>query len=153
MTMADKIVVMQGGHVEQIGTPLDLYDRPANVFVAGFIGSPSMNFLKGQIAGGAFAVGDLSLPLPTTRGASEGAKMVYGIRPEHWRLDDAGIAATVKLVEPTGSETQVVVEFADHRVVCAFRERVTARPGEVLHITPDPAAAHLFDDATGKRLA
>jgi multiple sugar transport system ATP-binding protein len=132
MTMADKIVVMQGGHVEQIGTPLDLYDRPANVF---------------------FAVGDLSLPLPTTRGASEGAKMVYGIRPEHWRLDDAGIAATVKLVEPTGSETQVVVEFADHRVVCAFRERVTARPGEVLHITPDPAAAHLFDDATGKRLA
>ncbi len=153
MTMADKIVVMQGGNVEQIGAPLDLYDRPANLFVAGFIGSPAMNFLKGRIQGGAFRVGDMLLPLGSTRGVAEGMPVVYGIRPEHWRLDDGGIPATVRLVEPTGSETQVVAEFAGHRVVCAFRERVTARPGEILCITPDPACVHLFDDATGMRLA
>ncbi len=153
MTMADKIVVMQGGHVEQIGAPLELYDRPANMFVAGFIGSPAMNFIKGEIASGGFRVGKISLPLPDTRGASEGAAVVYGIRPEHWRLDAAGLAATVRLVEPTGSETQVVAEIDGHRVVCAFRERVLETPGETIHILPDPACAHLFDGATGKRLS
>jgi multiple sugar transport system ATP-binding protein len=152
MTMADKIVVMQGGHVEQIGAPLDLYDRPANMFVAGFIGSPAMNFLKGRIEGGAFRVGGLSLPLPDTRGAPEGTPVVYGIRPEHWRLDSAGVPAVVRLVEPTGSETQVVAEVEGTRVVCAFRERVLQHPGEILHMTPDPGCVHLFDDATGIRL-
>jgi len=152
MTMADKIVVMQGGHVEQIGAPLDLYDRPANMFVAGFIGSPAMNFLKGRIEGGAFRIGGLSLPLPDTRGAPEGTPVVYGIRPEHWRLDSAGVPAVVRLVEPTGSETQVVAEVEGTRVVCAFRERVLQHPGEILHMTPDPGCVHLFDDATGIRL-
>jgi multiple sugar transport system ATP-binding protein len=153
MTMADKIVVMQGGHVEQIGAPLDLYDTPANLFVAGFIGSPAMNFIKGHICNNAFQLGQLSLPLPSTRGVEEGKPVIYGIRPEHWMLDAAGVPATVRLVEPTGSETQVVAEIEGHRVVCAFRERVTHRPGEILHITPDPNSAHLFDDATGVRLA
>jgi multiple sugar transport system ATP-binding protein len=152
MTMADKIVVMQGGHVEQIGAPLDLYDRPANMFVAGFIGSPAMNFLKGRIEAGAFRTGGLSLPLPDTRGAPEGTQVVYGIRPEHWRLDSAGVPAVVRLVEPTGSETQVVAEVEGTRVVCAFRERVLQHPGEILHMTPDPGCVHLFDDATGIRL-
>jgi multiple sugar transport system ATP-binding protein len=153
MTMADKIVVMQRGHVEQIGAPLDLYDRPANLFVAGFIGSPAMNFLTGHIAGQTFQIGDIRLPLPSTRGAPDGTKIVYGIRPEHWRLDSAGIGAIVRLVEPTGAETQVVAEFAGTRIVCAFRERITQRPGELLHMTPNPDCAHLFDDATGRRLS
>ncbi len=152
MTMADKIVVMQGGHVEQIGAPLDLYDTPANIFVAGFIGSPAMNFIKGHIRSNAFQVAGLSLPLPNTRGASEGTAVTYGIRPEHWKLDAAGVPAIVRLVEPTGSETQVVAEVEGHRVVCAFRERISERPGDTLHITPDPACAHLFDAATGMRL-
>jgi multiple sugar transport system ATP-binding protein len=152
MTMADKIVVMQGGHVEQIGAPLELYDRPANMFVAGFIGSPSMNFLKGSIQGGKFHVGDLSLPLPLIGSAPEGSPVVYGIRPEHWRLDPAGVAAKVRVVEPTGSETQVMAELEGHPIVCAFRERITEHYGESLHITPDPACAHLFDAETGKRL-
>jgi multiple sugar transport system ATP-binding protein len=151
MTMADKIVVMQGGHVEQIGAPLELYDRPANLFVAGFIGSPAMNFLRGRIHGGMCVVGDDRLALPDGRGA-EGMDVVYGMRPEHWRLDSAGIATTVKLVEPTGSETQVVVELAGQKIVCAFRERITERPGETLHISPDPDQAHLFDAASGLRL-
>src|SRR6201999_2277414 len=105
MTMADKIVVMQGGHVEQIGAPLELYDRPENIFVAGFIGSPAMNFLKGQISDGAFAMGDLSLALPGAGRAAEGTQVVYGVRPEHWRLDPEGVPATVRVVEPTGAET------------------------------------------------
>jgi multiple sugar transport system ATP-binding protein len=153
MTMADKIVVMQGGHVEQIGAPLDLYDRPANLFVAGFIGSPAMNFLKGKVVAGGVAIGDLSLDLPHGSRAQDGMNVVYGIRPEHWRLDDAGIPSTVRVVEPTGSETLVVADLADHRVVCAFRERVQAHPGEILRISPNLDAAHLFDEASGIRLA
>src|SRR6202158_5192015 len=97
MTMADKIVVMQGGHVEQIGAPLDLYDRPANLFVAGFIGSPAMNFLKGKVVAGGVAIGDFSLDLPHGSRAQDGMNVVYGIRPEHWRLDDAGIPSTVRV--------------------------------------------------------
>jgi multiple sugar transport system ATP-binding protein len=153
MTMADKIVVMHAGHVEQIGAPLELYDRPANMFVAGFIGSPAMNFLKGKVANGGIAIGDLSLDVPHGSSARDGMDVIYGIRPEHWRLDDAGLPSTVRVVEPTGSETQVVADLAGHRIVCAFRERVQAHPGEILRISPDPSATHLFDEASGMRLA
>jgi multiple sugar transport system ATP-binding protein len=152
MTMADKIVVMNGGNVEQIGAPLDLYDRPNNLFVAGFIGSPSMNFLKGEAAGGQFHSGGISLPLPPTNRGSDGQKLVYGIRPEHWRLDPGGVGATVVVVEPTGSETQVIARLGDQPIVAAFRERVSARPGDILHMSPDPAVVHLFDEASGMRL-
>ena len=152
MTMADKIVVMHGGHVEQIGTPLELYDRPNNMFVAGFIGSPAMNFLKGQVVGGVFQAGDQTLPLPPGLEGLEGRALVYGIRPEHWRLATHGIAARVVVVEPTGSETQVIMRIADTPVTGAFRERISARPGDDLHILPDLDCVHLFDDATGARL-
>jgi multiple sugar transport system ATP-binding protein len=152
MTMADKIVVMNGGNVEQIGAPLDLYDRPTNLFVAGFIGSPAMNFLKGEAAGGQFHSGGFDLPMPTVTRGSNGQKLVYGVRPEHWRLDRGGVGATVVVVEPTGSETQVFARLGDQQIVAAFRERVSARPGEILHISPDPAVVHLFDEASGMRL-
>jgi multiple sugar transport system ATP-binding protein len=152
MTMADKIVVMHGGHVEQVGAPLELYDRPSNLFVAGFIGSPAMNFLKGHVSGGAFDVNGTSFPLPPHANGADGAKLVYGVRPEHWSLTGNGIPATVRVVEPTGSETQVMAEVAGSPIVCAFRERVTARPGEVIHVAPDPALVHLFDEGTGMRL-
>jgi multiple sugar transport system ATP-binding protein len=150
MTMADKIVVMNSGNVEQIGAPLDLYDRPANLFVAGFIGSPAMNFLNGKVEGGSFkAEGGTSLPLPRTSNGSDGTPAVYGVRPEHFQLNPSGLPATVHVVEPTGSETQVVAEFAG----CAFRERISAKPGETIRISPDPALVHLFDAATGQRAA
>jgi multiple sugar transport system ATP-binding protein len=153
MTMADKIVVMNGGNVEQIGAPLELYDNPANLFVAGFIGSPAMNFLKGKVDGGAFrSEHGTSLPLPSTRGVSEGSPIVYGIRPEHFQLN-GGVPARVSVIEPTGSETQVMAEFAGTPIIAAFRERVLARPGETIQITPDPAMVHLFDAATGLRLS
>jgi multiple sugar transport system ATP-binding protein len=128
------------------------------LFVAGFIGSPAMNFLDGHIEGGAFTSGSVKLPLPPGTPNGEARPAIYGIRPEHWRLDDGGVPATVQVVEPTGSETQVLVKLGDATVhgdaklLCAFRERITARPGETLRISPDPAVAHLFETATGARL-
>ena len=154
MTMADKIVVMNAGNVEQTGAPLDLYDRPNNLFVAGFIGSPAMNFLKGSITGGSFrADGGAALPLPGKAISAEGMPIVYGVRPEHFMLDSQGLPAKVHVVEPTGSETQVMAEFAGTPIVCAFRERVSAKPGETIHITADPALVHLFDAGSGQRVS
>jgi len=153
MTMADKIVVMHAGHVEQIGAPLDLYDRPTNLFVAGFIGSPSMNFLPGRVTGGQFQAGDIAWPLPQAGGfPAEDAPTVYGIRPEHLRLAAGGIPAMVQVIEPTGSETHVIARVGDVPVMCAFRERLSARPGETISIMPDLASAHLFSQETGRRL-
>src|SRR5215472_324110 len=154
MTMADKIVVMNAGNVEQIGAPLELYDRPANLFVAGFIGSPAMNFLNGRIEAGAFrSVSGEALPLPGGPNGSDGRPAVYGVRPEHFQLSPSGLPAIVHVVEPTGSETQVVAEFAGASVICAFRERISAKPGETIRITPDPALVHVFDASTGQRAA
>jgi multiple sugar transport system ATP-binding protein len=153
MTMADKIVVMHDGIVEQIGAPLDLYDRPSNLFVAGFIGSPSMNFIKGRAMAGRFiSDGGADLPLPSARHVADGAALTYGIRPEHLRLDAGGIEAEVVLIEPTGSETQVVVSLAGQEITGVFRERVTAAPGERIRLAPDIGLIHLFDSETGQRL-
>jgi multiple sugar transport system ATP-binding protein len=152
MTMADKIVVMHGGNVEQVGTPLELYDRPANQFVAGFIGSPAMNFLKGRIDLGAFHVGGITLKLPGNSAGSAGDGVIYGVRPEHWSIDPEGVEAVVTLVEPTGPETQVMARVAGEPVLCAFRERILPKPGEIIRISPTPSAVHLFDQKTGARL-
>ncbi len=153
MTMADTIVVMNGGNVEQIGAPLELYDHPANLFVAGFIGSPAMNFLRGRIERGAFAAdGGVALPLPHGPNGVDGRPAVYGIRPEHFELRGDGVPATVHVIEPTGSETQVMADFAGTPIVCAFRERLSARPGETIRVAADPSLVHLFDAGTGQRL-
>ncbi|MBR0647173.1 ABC transporter ATP-binding protein [Plastoroseomonas hellenica] len=152
MTMADKIVVMEHGYIRQAGPPLELYDTPANLFVAGFIGSPAMNLIEGEIRDGAFHTEDgTAWPLPPGSKAAPGP-VVYGVRPEHLRLDPQGIAATVQVVEPTGSETQVMMRVGGTPLTGAFRERVSARHGEVLNITPEPALVHLFDKGTGERI-
>ncbi len=150
--MADQIVVMNGGNIEQAGPPLELYDRPANLFVAGFIGSPAMNLVKGKIGNGGFeADGGAVLPLPP---GTRGSAGVYGIRPEHFQLcQDDGMEATVVLVEPTGSETQVIVRIRETTLLCAFRERVSARPGATIRIMPDMDLVHLFEAGSGRRLA
>jgi multiple sugar transport system ATP-binding protein len=153
MTMADKIVVMNGGNIEQIGKPLELYDNPVNLFVAGFIGSPAMNMLKGTITGGVMRTEDGTVwPLPSNGKPPREGPTVYGVRPEHFHLDAGGIPATVQVVEPTGSETQVLMRVGEQSMVGAFRERITARPGEVLPVRPDPGLIHLFDQQTGQRL-
>ncbi len=155
MTMADKIVVMEHGYIRQAGPPLELYDRPANIFVAGFIGSPAMNLLDGRIEHGAFHTPDgVSWPLPQggmVQNAPDGPA-VYGIRPEHFRLAGDGMQARVTLVEPMGSETQVMMRIGETAVNGVFRERITARPGDTLPVAPAAAMAHLFSKQTGERL-
>jgi multiple sugar transport system ATP-binding protein len=153
MTMADKIVVMRDGIVEQIGAPLDLYDKPDNIFVAGFIGSPAMNLLEGRIDGGTFlTTGGLRLPLPANHSAPSGRPLVYGLRPEHITLSDTGVPVEVVVVEPTGSETLIVVKGGHTELDCLFRSRILPKPGETLRILPDMAHAHLFDAESGRRL-
>jgi len=161
MTMADKIVVMRDGRVEQTGSPLELYDHPVNRFVAGFIGSPAMNFLPGVLrrANGSARVefGDgLWLPAPPQAStAQDGQQVLYGTRPEHMQLasGDEGVATEVVVVEPTGADTQVFSKLAGVQVTSMFRERHDFRPGETIRLRPDPVRAHLFDAASGARLA
>jgi len=152
MTMADKIVVMHDGIVEQIGAPLELYDRPMNLFVAQFIGSPAMNVLEGRIESSGFAMGDLILPIQNAPAASVGRPAYYGIRPEHFRLSHDGMPIEVIVTEPTGSETLVVAKAGGREISCVFRERIGAGPGEIIHVQPDPALVHLFDRETGRRI-
>ena len=157
MTMADRIVVMRDGHIAQVGAPLELYDRPANVFVAGFIGSPAMNLLPGVVRkdGGAPAVvvDGASLPLPDRPGLNEGRKVVFGIRPEHLDLTDAGgMPARVVVVEPTGSETHVVLRIGERDLTAVFRERHAFAPGQQVHLTPQPGLIHIFDADSGERI-
>ena len=153
MTMADKIVVMNNGNIEQAGPPLELYDRPANLFVAGFIGSPAMNMLKGTVSGGTLHTEDgTNWPLPAKGARPKDGPAIYGVRPEHLRLDGEGIQATVQVVEPTGSETQVLMKVGNQSMIGAFRERISAKPGEILPVRPDPALVHLFDQQSGQRL-
>ena len=153
MTMADKIVVMHDGIVEQVGAPLELYDRPANLFVAQFIGSPAMNVLSGRIEGGGFVTdGGLRLPLSRVPAGAQGRPARYGIRPEHFALAGEGVPLEVVVVEPTGSETQVVAKAGGQEIICVFRERVSARPGETIRVQPNPDLVHLFDHDNGQRL-
>ena len=151
MTMADKIVVLNGGRIEQIGAPLDLYDRPANLFVAGFIGSPSMNFIPGTIRPDGFAAEGIVLPLPEGVDGA-GKQAIYGIRPEHFALSPDGLAAEVLVVEPMGSETQVTMKLGATQIIGVFRERVAAAPGEAIGVAPEISLVHLFDAETGARI-
>jgi multiple sugar transport system ATP-binding protein len=156
MTMADRIVVMHDGLVEQIGTPLELYDRPDNLFVASFIGSPAMNFLKGRIKANGTAGFEgprgVALPLTTAPANADGRPAVYGIRPEHFAIADDGAEAEIVVVEPTGSETQVFAKLGGEEVVAVFRERHQFKPGDKIRLKPDSNLVHLFDETTGKRL-
>ena len=158
MTMGDKIVVMRDGRIEQTGSPLELYDHPANLFVAGFIGSPAMNFLPATLrrdAGVArVELGDgTRLAAPAGAGGADGQAVIMGMRPEHLILAETGIPSQVVVVEPTGADTFVACrhEGADFSVV--FRERHDFAPGTTIHLQPDLLRAHLFDAKTGQRLA
>ncbi|WP_445504919.1 ABC transporter ATP-binding protein [Microvirga sp. G4-2] len=157
MTMADKIVVMHDGVVEQIGAPLELYDRPANRFVAGFIGSPAMNFVDGRYGPDGFILpSGAVLPLEVKLPVGLGSEITYGIRPEHLQIAPAGtpnsIPATVSVVEPTGSDTTLLVKAEGGSLTVVLRERCTLKPGETVALKPLARQAHLFDEK-GKRIA
>jgi multiple sugar transport system ATP-binding protein len=158
MTMADRIVVMHDGVVEQVGEPLHLYDHPANLFVAGFIGSPAMNFINATIkrnggAPSAIAPDGTVLPLSAQAGGRDGQKVVYGIRPEHLDLvDGTGLPSEVVVVEPTGAEILVFTHMAGQEVAVVFKERHKFRPGDKIGLMPHPGTIHLFDKETGDRV-
>jgi len=153
MTMADKIVVMHDGIVEQVGRPLELYDRPDNLFVASFIGSPAMNLLRGEVGGGAFrGKGDVTLPLNRAAAGANGA-VVLGVRPEHLKLSDDGFPVEIIVVEPTGSELQIIGRTpGGEDIVANFRERHAFEPGQTVKLAADRDLIHLFNGETGKRL-
>ncbi len=167
MTMGDQIVVMKDGRIEQTGSPLELYDRPANLFVAGFIGSPSMNFLPATLrrSGGPatveFSDGTRVLaPTAINHGSEgrDGQPVIFGTRPEHLTLGDGGTAGTsiateVKVVEPTGADTFVACRHGTRELSVVFRDRHAFTPGSTIHLQPDIERAHLFDAASGRRLA
>ncbi len=159
MTMGDQIVVMKDGRIEQKGSPLELYDTPANQFVAGFIGSPAMNFLAGTLrrAGGQAQVelGDgTRLTAPPGAAGVDGQPVIFGTRPEHLMLaDEGGIATQVVVIEPTGADTFISCRHLGRDIAAVFRERHAFKPGSTIHLVPDLQRAHLFDAGTGRRLA
>ncbi len=159
MTMGDRIVVMKDGRIEQIGSPLELYDQPSNVFVAGFIGSPAMNFvpavLRRENGSARLELEDgTRLDAPREAGGSDGQSVVLGTRPEHLRLvSEGGIASRVVVLEPTGADTFVSCRHGAGEVAAVFRERHAFAPGSTIHLAPDLDKAHLFDAASGQRLA
>ena len=153
MTMADQIVVMHDGHVEQTGSPLELYDRPANRFVAGFIGSPAMNVFPGTARGGAGCVEALGARWPALlAGVAEGQAVHYGIRPGDLALAGEGIPAKVVVVEPTGAETELLVQVGDTRLIVVLHGRTEAQPDDTVHLAIAAAKAHVFDGQSGQRL-
>jgi len=160
MTMADRIVVMHDGRVEQIGTPLELYDNPSNLFVAGFIGSPAMNFIHGTLLreNGAARVATekgSDLPVPSRVAGRHGQRVVYGIRPEHLAIASdraGGVPAVVQVVEPTGADTFVYAELAGTQVCAVFTERHEFHAGEIIRLQPKLDMVHLFDAESGRKL-
>jgi multiple sugar transport system ATP-binding protein len=158
MTMADRIVVMNAGRVEQVGTPLELYDTPGNLFVAGFIGSPSMNFIPGTVVAGtdgdAVAAADGTL-LPIPAGlARAGQSVIYGVRPENLAIAEhgTGTQALVEVVEPTGANIEVFGTMAGTLICAVFTERHPFKPREWIALSTLPEKIHLFDAESGMRL-
>jgi multiple sugar transport system ATP-binding protein len=156
MTMGDKIVVMNGGRVEQVGAPLDLYDRPANTFVATFLGSPAMNLLRGMVDSSAparlvFADGQ-STPIERAPSAYIGRNVIFGVRPEDIHLDPKdGFPCPVSLVEPVGSETHLLARAGETEIVVVLRERI--RDGETVRLSLRTTQAHFFDPDSGRRVS
>ncbi len=150
MTMADRIVVMNQGRIQQIGAPLDLYDRPANKFVASFIGSPSMSFIPGTVSDGVFRTGE-GEEIAVGTGSSEARQVEAGIRPENFMVapDGKGLKLTVEVIEPTGPETHIYGRIAGQPIRAVFRERIRLAPGEQVPVTAKSEHIHLFDKDSG----
>ncbi|WP_395642315.1 ABC transporter ATP-binding protein [Rudaea sp.] len=156
MTMGDRIVVMRDGEVQQVATPIDLYERPVNKFVGGFIGSPAMSFLATQWSGGAFVGPGFRMQLPDTRRTAlrlaDAQEVWLGIRPESLSLADAGtpsahcrLGGVAEVVEPLGAETILGVGIGEERVVARIEGHLRLRAGERVTLALDPVRVHVFD--------
>ena len=158
MTMADRVVVLNEGRIEQVGRPLELYDNPINKFVAGFIGTPSMNLIDGQIDLSAripyavFKSGE-KLALPLHSSLQDGDKSIYGIRPENCKVSGSGVPAKVELVEPMGAETQILVRLNEQKFIISIHERLHVSPGDTIRFEPDINKVVIFDQKSGRNVA
>ena len=164
MTMGHRVAVMKDGLLQQVDTPLALYDTPGNLFVAGFIGSPAMNLLKGPIADGGVKIGDYVVPIPReTLAKAEGeTTLTIGIRPENFRVADEGIAVDVSVVEELGSDTYLYGTLAGlddtarltaQQIVARISARHTARQAGAVRLGADPATIHVFSDVSQLRIS
>jgi multiple sugar transport system ATP-binding protein len=158
MTMADVIVILRDGYIEQVGKPMEVYNRPANLFVAEFIGAPSMNILRGTVetSGGAPAVrtaSGVALPLPEGARVASGQAIAYGVRPEHFHPSpNGGIEARINVVEPTGPEVHIYADLGGQEICAISRDRTEFTPGEAITLAPERGRIHLFDAETGRSL-
>ena len=168
MTLADRIVLLRDGVIEQQGAPLELFEQPATLFVAGFLGSPQMNFLKGQLLhgaeGAAIRLGDdgpsLKLPRGRNPAAPDGAKVILGFRPEHVGRAAPGspadgsarIDATIELLQPTGSRSFATFTLAGQAVMAELHAHDVSRPGEQISVDINLRRSALFDPETGRAL-
>jgi multiple sugar transport system ATP-binding protein len=152
MTMADKIVILKDGVIEQQGSPLDVYDRPDNLFVASFIGSPSMNLIKGTVHKGVMLTADgTKISLPPGHKAKEGQDIVFGIRPEHIEVGE-GFQAKVSVTEPTGPEIHIYADLGPDEICAVVRERLELKRDQMVSLRPMADKIHLFDAASGKAI-
>jgi multiple sugar transport system ATP-binding protein len=158
MTMADRIVILRDGYIEQIGAPMEVYNRPANLFVAEFIGSPGINLVRGEVAAEngtpVLRVDGIALPLPPAAKLALGQKIVYGIRPEHLvpAHSGAGIPAKVSVVEPTGPEMHIYTDLAGTEVCAVSRDHLDYGPGQDIRLSPMLDQVHLFDQDSGQAI-
>ncbi len=154
MTMADKIIVMDGGHVSQIGTPLELYRNPANKFVATFIGSPAMNIISAEVGSEGVQFPDGQL-LNLSHALAPGRQISLGFRPEHISLasDKSGLRAQVKLVEPMGAETLLTCDIAGGDVLVNVKDHPEVQAGDTVFLSMDGEKLHFFDKSTGAAIS
>eukprot|EP00873_Tetraselmis_striata_P032356 jgi/Tetstr1/452620/TSEL_039656.t1 len=156
MTLADRIVVLHDGDIAQLGTPLEVYQDPANAFVAGFIGSPEINLLAARTLGPDAAEVELTdgtrMPLAGPVALEKGTPVTYGIRPQHFTISDTGAKAEIVLVEPTGDSQELVVRTGQTELSVVLHNRAIHSAGDMIAIAPDAEKALLFDTRTGARL-
>jgi len=153
MTLAQRMIVMNAGRMEQVGTPDEVYARPATTFVAGFMGAPPMNLVSGKAEDGRFLLPGLAIALPADAGPGHVDSVLMGIRPEHLRLADDGWPITVDLVEVLGDERLLYARLGEQAMVVRTDDAIVRpQPGDMLKVRPLPGKLHWFDPGTGKRL-
>lgn len=158
--MGDRVAVMKDGVLQQVDTPLKLYDKPANLFVAGFIGSPQMNLLQAHPENGQARVGEYAVPVDATAAQRMTDNITLGVRPEAWRLvgaEEGGLPVQVTVVEELGADSFVygtsAVDGTPNNIIVRISERGVAHKGDTIYVTTDPHQVHVFDTDTGERLS
>ena len=160
MTMGDRVAVMKDGVLQQVDSPLGLYDKPVNLFVAGFIGSPQMNLMEAVAANGQAKIGEYAVPVDEAAASKMSGNITVGVRPEAWRLttkEQGGLPVDVTVVEELGADGFVYgtsgVEGTPHDIIIRVSSRDSVKKGETLYVTTDPKNVHVFDTDTGERLS